>query len=80
MEREEKTWLIEEIKKLEREVYLKKSKLASEEAMNYGESKHHPHDLNIEDLKKNIEDLISLIGAHSKGGNSVDDVKQERER
>jgi hypothetical protein len=48
--------------------------------MNYGESKPHSHGLNIEDLKKNIEDLISLIGAHSKGGNSVEDVKQERER
>ena len=60
MEREEKTRLIEEIKKLEREVYLKKSKLASEEAMNYGESKPHPHDLNIEDLKKNIEDQFHL--------------------
>ncbi len=79
MEREEKAQLIEEIK-MEREVYLKKIKLSSEEAMNYGESKPHLHGLNIEDLKKNIEDLISLIGAHFKGGNSVEDVRQERER
>jgi hypothetical protein len=79
MEREEKAQLIEEIN-MEREVYLKKSKLASEEAVNYGESKPHPHALNIEDLKKDIEDLISLIGAHSKGGNSVEDERKERER
>jgi hypothetical protein len=79
MEREEKAQLIEEIK-MEKEFYLKKSKLASEETMNYGELEPYPHALNIEDLKKDIEDLISLIGAHFKGGNSVEDVKQERER
>jgi|GEM_PF-4398217 len=74
MEREEKDQLIEEIK-MEGEVCLKKSKLASEETMNYGELEPHPHGLNIEDLKKNIEYLISLIGAHFKGGNSVEDMR-----
>jgi hypothetical protein len=80
MERWKKTRLIEEIKKLERELYLKKSKLSSEETMNYGELEPYSHALNIEDLKKDIEDLISLIGAHFKGGNGVEDVRQERER
>ncbi len=82
MEDEQKLKFIEEIKQLERELYLKKSKLASAEAMEYGITR--PTLIGsgacIEEWKKAITELINLIGMHSEGGNSVEDVQKERDR
>jgi len=36
--------------------------------------------MHVEEWKKAITELISLIGKHSKGGNSVEDVQKERDR
>ena len=82
MEEKEKIQFLEEIKQLERELYLKKSKLASKEAMEYGGT---PSTLlgrgaSLEEWKKAITELIGLIGKYSSGGNSVKDVHRERER
>lgn len=82
MEEEQKLQSIEEIKRLERELYLKKSKLASVEAMEYGVT--DPTLVGsgacVETWRKAITELINLIGMHSKGGNSVEDVQKERDR
>ncbi len=74
---EDKRKLIEEIKELERELYIKRSKLASAEAM--GQEKL-AGGVDVEELRKAIKDLINLIGKHSKGGNSVEDIRKERDR
>jgi hypothetical protein len=80
MEEKERNLLIEEIKQLERELYLKRSKLASKEAMEYGVTRPDliGSGLNVEEWKKAITELINLIGMHSSGGNSVEDVRAER--
>lgn len=80
MTEDKKIQLIEEIKKLERELYLKKSELASEEAKNYGSIHLIASGNNPDEWKKVISELINLIGAHSSGGNSVEDIQRERER
>lgn len=82
MEEKERIQLIEEIKQLERELYLKKSKLASKEAMEYGATFTTliGSGVRVEEWKKAITKLIDLIGMHSTGGNSVEDVQKERER
>ena len=82
MEDKQKLQFIEEIKQLERELYLKKSKLASAEDMEYSIT---PSSLvgsgaGVEEWKKAITNLINLIGMHSSGGNSVEDVHKERDR
>jgi hypothetical protein len=82
MEDKQKLQFIEEIKQLERELYLKKSKLASAEAMEYGTTRPTlvGSGMCVEEWKKAIKELIDLIGMHSKGGNSVEDVQKERDR
>lgn len=82
MEREEKLQMIEEIKRIEREFYLKKSKLASAEAMEYGVTLPSlvGQGLNRENWKKVFSELIRLIEMHSTGGDSVKDVREEREK
>ncbi len=81
MEEKEKIQFIEEIKQLERELYLKRSKLASKEAMEYGATPSHLicTGVRIEEWKEVIKELIALIGLHSSGGNSIEDVRKERE-
>ncbi len=83
MEAERKLKLIEEIKQIEREYYLKKSKLASMEAMEYG-GKAFPsvsgEEIDIEGWKKAMLELIRQIGQSSRGGNSVEEIQKERER
>jgi len=82
MEDKQKLQFIEEIKQLERELYLKKSKLASAEAMEYGITRPTlvGSGMRVEEWKKAITELINLIGIHSRGGNSVEDVQKERDR
>ncbi len=82
MDVKKKLELIEEIKRIERVLYLKKSKLASIEAMEYDEtiSSLVGSGLNTEEWKKTISKLIRLIGQSSIGGDSVEDVRKEREK
>jgi len=81
MEAKKKLEMLEEIKRIERELYLKKSKLASIEAMEYGGTEHPVGSgLNVEEWKKAISELIKLIGQSSTGGDSVEDIRKERER
>jgi len=82
MEPKEKLQMIEEIKRMERELYLKRSKLASTEAMEYGATRPSliGQGLNADDWKKALSELINLIGMHSAGGDSVEDIRKERER
>ncbi len=82
MEDKQRLQFIEEIKQLERELYLKKSKLASAEAMEYGVTRPTlvGKGACVEEWKKAISELINLIGMHSMGGDSVEDVQKERDR
>lgn len=79
---EDKQKLIEEIKQLERELYLRRSKLASAEAMEYGVTRPAllGRGADVEEWKKAIKELICLIGMHSPGGDSVEDIQSERNR
>ncbi|RKZ25071.1 hypothetical protein DRQ20_05855 [bacterium] len=72
MVKDRKMALIEEIKKIERELYVKKSELASLEVMENGESGE------TEDLKMVFEKIIKNIGKYSCGGNSVEDIRRMR--
>ena len=82
MDAKKKLELIEEIKRIERELYLKKSKLASIEAMEYDTTLPSlvGNELNSEEWQKTISKLIRLIGQSSIGGDSVEDVRKEREK
>ena len=68
MENKEREQLIEEIRKLERELYLKRSKLRELAGVD------------VKELERVIDELISQIGMISIGGNSVEDIRVERGR
>lgn len=82
MEKEQRLRIIDEIKRIERELYLRRSQLASDEAMEYDAI--HPNllgkGLNTDGWKKTFSELIEKIGLSSTGGDSVEDVKKERQR
>ncbi|MBM2815607.1 MAG: hypothetical protein HW421_2369 [Ignavibacteria bacterium] len=86
MKPETKLELMNEIKQLERNLYSKKSKLGSVEAMDNNSSKTFQppyigeHGLDLDKWKQDFEKLITSIGECSIGGNSVDDIKFERVR
>jgi len=82
METKDRLQMIEEIKRMERELYLKRSKLASAEAMEYGVTRPSliGQGLSADNWKKALSELINLIGMHSTGGDSVEDMRKERER
>jgi len=67
--------MVEEIKQIERELYLKRSRLSAYKLMMQKEN-----DTEYEDLKKKFDELIEEMGQLSTGGNSVDDIKKERGR
>ena len=67
--------MVEEIKQIERELYLKRSRLSAYKLMMQKEN-----DTEYEDLKKIFDELIEEMGQLSTGGNSVDDIKKERGR
>lgn len=78
MERERRNNLMNEIKQIERELYLKRSQLASSEALEdeariYKESDYP-------EWKKTFSRCIEEVGRLSGGGNSVEDVASERRR
>jgi len=75
----EKLQILEEVKQAERELYLKRSKLASLEAMEYNDSVSKLIKPSEEkDLKKIFSNLIKIIGEHSSGGDGVKDIRQQR--
>jgi hypothetical protein len=67
--------MIEEIKQIERELYLKRSRLSA-----YRLAKQKEDDTESEELKKKFDELIKKMGELSTGGNSVEDIKKERGR
>lgn len=78
----EKLKIIEEIKKLEEKLYLKKSKLAVEKSKTekYVMNGLIIEEKNIKQATKIFSRIIKLIGKRSSGGNSVKDVRKQRER
>ncbi len=81
---EQRMKIIDEIKHIERELYLKKSKLSSSEAMEYGLTLMLPYlsaeGLNSEKWKEVFTKLIEKIGDSSTGGDSVKEIHMERQR
>ncbi|MBL7074336.1 hypothetical protein ISS37_03740 [candidate division KSB1 bacterium] len=82
MEKEQKLQMINEIKRIERELYLKKSRLTSAEAMEYGSTLPSllAKGLDANNWRKVFSELIEKIGLSSTGGHSVEDIKRERQR
>ena len=82
MEKEQKLQMISEIKRIERELYLKKSQLAAAEAQEYGVTSPSliAEGLDTKEWKKVFSELIEKIGLSSTGGNSVEDIRIERQR
>ncbi len=78
MGKEDKLQIINEIKQIERELYLKKSQLTSMEAMEHEVGIHEGLDTN--ELKQLFSQWIDQIGLLSVGGNSVEDITVERKR
>ncbi|MBM3211988.1 hypothetical protein FJZ33_07205 [Candidatus Poribacteria bacterium] len=80
MNEERKLQLINEIKQIERELYLKRSQLGAAEAMENETDliSLRMASVNESDTEKAFAILIEEIGLLSKGGNSVEDIKKER--
>ncbi|MCI0488165.1 MAG: hypothetical protein L0229_16380 [Blastocatellia bacterium] len=78
MEQEERLNLINEIKQIERELYLKRSQLAVSEETGTGAGIYKG--LDSSEWQKVFSRCIEQIGALSSGGNSVEDVAAERQR
>ena len=82
MEESWKLQMIEEIKRIERELYLKKSQLAASEAQEYGPILPSllAKGADASEWSKVFSTIIEKIGLLSSGGNSVVDIKLERQR
>ncbi len=82
MEKSQKLQLINEIKQIERELYLKRSHLGAVEAMEYYipslRLTRELEESDIDSWKEVFSALIEEIGIHSTGGNSVEDIRKER--
>ncbi|MEK7397275.1 MAG: hypothetical protein AAB116_10120 [Candidatus Poribacteria bacterium] len=79
MEKAQKLKMINEIRQLERELYLKKSQLSVLEIIGEGTEKNDKL-LSPDEWKQIFSRLIKRTGELSKGGNSVEDIRRERER
>ena len=85
MEEQEKLEIIDEIKRIERELYVKKSRLAATEANNLFVSiglnhiQREPLKLSSQ-LLKEFTELLENIRLCSSGGSSIEDIQEERER
>lgn len=77
MEQEQRLNLINEIKQIERELYLKRSQLASEETSS---DTGLYRELDPAGWKQLFSRCIEQIGQSSTGGNSVEDIATERQR
>ena len=84
MDEQQKLEMIEEIKRIERELYVKKSRLAAAEANNIFVSlglnviQREPLKVSSK-LLKEFSELVEMIGSSSSGGSSVEDITNERE-
>jgi hypothetical protein len=78
MEQEQKLNLINEIKQIERELYLKRSQLAVSEETSAGASIYKG--LDPSEWQQVFSRCIEQIGELSSGGNSVEDIASERQR
>lgn len=78
MEQEQRNNLINEIKQIERELYLKRSQLASSEYVDGGAGIYQGSDPT--EWKQIFLRCIEEVGRLSAGGNSVEDVASERDR
>jgi hypothetical protein len=85
MEEQEKLEIIDEIKRIERELYVKKSRLAATEAnnlfVNIGLNHIQREPLKLSStLLKEFTELLENIRLCSSGGSSIEDIHKERER
>jgi hypothetical protein len=85
MEEQEKLEIIDEIKRIERELYVKKSRLAATEAnnlfVNIGLNYIQREPLKLSSqLLKEFTELLENIRLSSIGGSSIEDIQKERER
>ena len=78
MEQEEKLNLINEIKQIERELYLKRSQLAVSDETSSSTSIYKG--LDPTEWKQVFSSCIEQVGKLSTGGNSVEDMATERQR
>jgi len=78
MEETRKLEMLNEIKQIERELYVKRSELASAEAMADEASAGKAIDTN--EWQRTFRNLIAQVGALSAGGNSVEEIAAERQR
>jgi len=78
MEQNQRDNLINEIKQIERELYLKRSQLASSQDEAGGADTYKG--LDPSERKQIFLRCIEEVGRLSRGGNSVEDVALERER
>ena len=77
MGEERRTHLINEIKEIERQLYLKRSQLVSESMKE--EAGHHKG-LNPDEWRERFSRYIEQVGLLSAGGSSVEDIAAERQR
>jgi hypothetical protein len=85
MEEQEKLEIIDEIKRIERELYVKRSRLAATEAnnlfVNLGLNHIQSEPLKLSSkLLKEFTELLENIRLCSSGGSSIEDIQKERER
>jgi hypothetical protein len=73
--------LADEVKRIERELYLKKSQLAATQA------REQHTDLGVvgvtldaSEFKQAFSKIIEEVGLQTEGGNSVEDIARERQR
>jgi len=78
MEEDKKLQILDEIKRIERELYQKRSQLASVDAMAPEAGVYECSD--PEERKKVFSQLIKEIERLSTGGNSVNEIKGQRQR
>jgi hypothetical protein len=78
MKEDRKLQILNEIKRIERELYLKRGQLASVDAMAPEAGVYEGSD--PEKRKKVFSQLIKEIERLSIGGNSVEEIKKERQR
>jgi hypothetical protein len=78
MEQEQRLSLINEVKQMERELYLKRSQLAASEETSIGSGIYKG--LDPSEWQQLFSRCIEQIGELSSGGNSIEDIVAERER
>jgi len=78
MEEDRKLQILNEIRRIECGLYLKRSQLASVEAMEPEAGVYEGSD--PEEWRKVFSHLIEEIGRLSSGGDSVKDIRRERQR